>query len=57
MDQNMNPSIQCSVKNCAYHSGDKEYCTLSAIKVGGCQSSVHSCQETKCDSFQLGSKG
>ena len=57
MNQNMNPSIQCSVKNCAYHSGDKEYCTLSAIKVGGCQSSVHSCQETKCDSFQLSGKG
>ena len=54
MDTHVNPSIQCSVKTCANHCQDKEYCSLPEIKVGCCESSAHSCQETKCSSFQLG---
>lgn len=54
MEHRVNPSIQCSVKNCAYHCQEKEYCSLPEIKVGCCDNAPQSCQETKCNSFQLG---
>ena len=49
-----NRSIQCSVSNCAYHCGGENYCTRNEIQVGCDQSTVGSCQETQCVSFQLG---
>ena len=47
-----NPSIRCTVNSCSYHKDQR--CTLNEIQ-GGCdQSTVGSCQETQCVSFQLG---
>ena len=36
----INQSIKCSVKSCAYHGCDKDYCTLNEIKVGCCDPTV-----------------
>ena len=46
----INQSIKCSVKSCAYHGCDKDYCTLNEIKVG-------CCDQTQCASFHLGDHG
>ena len=48
-----NMSIECSIKNCAYHCCDKDYCSLDKIKVGS-----HECDPTKkqctdCMSFKM----
>ena len=56
-DNKVNQSIKCSVKSCAYHGCDKDYCTLNEIKVGCCDSSVACCDQTQCASFHLGSHG
>lgn len=54
MDMNKsNPSIACSVHECAYHKKDKNYCTLSSIQVGRCGPSSHSSECTECDSYRL----
>ena len=52
-----NPSIKCSVNSCAYHNGQAQTCTLDAIKVGCCDSTVASRTETECSSFKLGDHG
>lgn len=58
MNQNSaNHSIKCTVTSCAYHSADKEYCTLNEIKVGCCDDNVSQCQQTECASFALGNHG
>jgi len=57
MNQNVNPSIQCSVSSCSHHCGDKNYCSLHEIKVGCCDPSVTNCASTECASFELGSHG
>ena len=52
----VNPSIKCSVTNCAYHDGTENYCTLNEIKVGcACDSRPTNCKEPECASFQVGS--
>ncbi len=58
-DQNntINQSIKCSVKSCAYHGCDKDYCTLNEIKVGCCDPTVGCCDQTQCASFHLGDHG
>ncbi len=57
MNEKINESIQCSVTSCAHHNKDKDYCTLNAIKVGCCDSSVAKCGQTECASFDLGDHG
>lgn len=52
---NKNSSIKCSVTNCKHHSGNENYCTLNAINVGCCDSSVTCCKNTECASFDLAS--
>ena len=52
----INQSIKCSVKSCAYHGCDKDYCTLNEIKVGCCDCSPTRCEGTECASFKLGAK-
>lgn len=53
----INQSIKCSVKSCAYHGCDKDYCTLNEIKVGCTTSNVCDCTSTECASFKLGDHG
>ena len=57
MNQNPNPSIQCSVSSCSHHCNDKNYCSLREIKVGCCDPSVTNCASTQCASFELGCHG
>lgn len=58
MDQkNTNSSIGCSVKECAYHNKEKNYCTLSSIQVGRCGPTSHNSECTECDSYRLDGQG
>ena len=50
MDNNSN--IQCSVTSCAHHT-PQNYCSLSQIKVGCCDSVPTSCRGTECASFKI----
>lgn len=52
-----NNSIKCSVKSCAYHCDEQNYCSLNEIKVGCCDPSVTNCGSTECASFELGDHG
>ena len=49
-----NTSIRCRVASCAYHCGDREYCSLQAIQVEpcpGCDSAAKS-DESMCGSYR-----
>lgn len=54
MNDRVNPGINCSVANCAYHY-ENNCCTLNEIKVGCCDSVPKTSASTECASFQLGS--
>lgn len=56
-DHHGNPSIKCSVRSCAYHTGKTDMCTLNAIQVGCTQNNVGKCDCTECASFKLGDHG
>ncbi len=52
MDQeNINPSIECSVRQCAYHAPKANYCSLDCIQVGTHESDPTKEQCTDCQSF------
>lgn len=46
-----NPSIMCSIYNCAYHAQTDEYCTLDRIKVGTHEANPTKKECTDCESF------
>lgn len=46
-----NRSIECSVRECAYHSNHEDYCALDSIKVGSHEPRTDSKECTDCDSF------
>ncbi len=46
-----NPSIQCIVSECRYHSDDADYCTLDQITVGRVDSISSKSEDTDCESF------
>lgn len=46
-----NPSIKCSVKQCAHHCGTKEYCALDNIMVGTHEANPSVPECTDCRSF------
>lgn len=46
-----NDSIQCTIKNCAYHAENVDYCTLDAIKVGTHEMNPTKKECTDCESF------
>ena len=48
-----NPSIQCSVNDCEYHSGAVDYCTLKNIKVGTHEAKPTKAECTDCESFKV----
>lgn len=56
-NKNANPSIECTVTSCAYHCNDKQYCSLSSIKVGHQETNVSTPRATECASFELGDHG
>ncbi len=49
--EKVNHSIECSVKDCAFHASKQDFCTLNAIKVGCCAPQATSCDCTECASF------
>lgn len=49
-----NKSIRCTVKECANHCSDGEYCSLDCICVGACEMNPTEEKCTDCESFQLG---
>ncbi len=50
-NKNSNPSIKCSVTQCAYHCGDEDYCSLDKVKISRCAAQVTDCAGTECASF------
>lgn len=53
MNEKVNESIKCSVQQCAYNCGSKEYCTLPSIQVGTHEANPTVCECTDCKSFKL----
>ena len=48
-----NPSIRCSVANCAHHCQQENYCSLDAIQVGTHESNPTMVECTDCESFRM----
>ena len=48
-----NQSILCTVKQCAHHCPNQDYCSLQSIRVGTHEANPTQCQCTDCQSFQL----
>ena len=48
-----NPSIHCSVTNCAHHCREDNYCSLDAIQVGTHESNPTMVECTDCESFRM----
>ena len=46
-----NPSIQCVVEECKYHSNSTDYCTLDTIRVSSSAKSSQTSNDTECGSF------
>ena len=46
-----NPSIECSVKQCEYHCGNENFCTLNRVKIATHEANPTVCQCVDCESF------
>ena len=53
MNHTPNPSIRCSVTNCAHHCQEEQYCALDAIQVGTHESNPTVVECVDCESFRL----
>ncbi|HPE16661.1 MAG TPA: DUF1540 domain-containing protein [Oscillospiraceae bacterium] len=53
MNDKKNPSIRCSVSQCAHHSTNGNYCSLQEISVGCSIRPVTAHDCTECSSFCL----
>ena len=51
-----NESIKCTIKTCAHHAKDENYCSLDHILVGTHEANPTEKSCTDCESFEL-SKG
>ena len=53
MSKEPNASIHCRVESCAYHCGDRSYCSLKSINVEPCENcqSGKSADESMCGSY------
>lgn len=52
--KNCNCSVECTVKQCANHSNEGDYCVLDRIKIGTHEKNPTVVQCTDCESFVLG---
>lgn len=52
MNKEPNECIGCSVVQCEYHCGDKQYCSLDQIRVGTHEQDPTKKQCTDCESFE-----
>ena len=46
-----NPSIRCTVSQCAHNMGSEHYCTLNTIDLGSHEANPTMPQCTDCNSF------
>ena len=46
-----NPSIECSVKQCANHSPSEDYCTLGKVRIATHEPDPKVCECVDCESF------
>lgn len=51
MNKEKNESIQCIVKECKYHSGNSDYCSLDSIRVTNTGQTSQTSKDTECGSF------
>ena len=49
----INESIKCTVQQCKYHGGDKDYCSLDCITVGTHEANPTVTECVDCKSFKL----
>lgn len=52
MGCNANKAIGCTVKQCAYHCGNENYCSLDKINVGTHEANPTEVKCTDCESFK-----
>lgn len=48
-----NTAINCTIKNCQYHCGNEDYCSLNQIKVGTHEANPTRCECADCQSFRV----
>ncbi len=53
MNSKANHCIACTVKQCAHHCGQENYCSLDRIQVGTHEANPTMDQCTDCQSFRL----
>ena len=53
MRENPNHSIRCTVRNCAHHCGEAQYCALDSIQVGTHEENPTQIECTDCESFRM----
>ena len=46
-----NPSIECSVKQCANHSPSEDYCTPGKVRIATHEPDPKVCECVDCESF------
>lgn len=51
-DDNTNRCIHCSVHECKYHSGDRNYCSLDSIRIASHEQHPTSERCVDCVSFE-----
>lgn len=51
MRQQPNHCIACSVKQCAHHCGEENYCELDRVSIGTHEANPTVCQCVDCLSF------
>ncbi len=52
MNDHANMSIECTVRQCAHHCENKNYCSLDCIRVGTHEANPTQDQCTDCLSFR-----
>ena len=55
-NNNPNPSIRCTVNECAHHCGDVQYCALTSVQIGTHESHPTEQKCVDCESFKCKSK-
>lgn len=53
MNSRANESIRCTVDQCKYHCGDKNYCTLNSVQIGTHEANPQVVQCVDCESFEV----
>ena len=51
-EKNVNHCIRCSVKDCKYHGGDENYCSLDSIQVASHEKNPTDERCVDCRSFE-----